>query len=182
MVLTMGSPRRGARWLAAPAALLVAAGRAPAPAAARADAGTAPNGSYVLARAASARPPIPFQFQVAGGTVAGTVDSARITLAADSSYTDQVTVRWLKAPSMLIPIPGLSPGPDAHVLTGAGHYTVQGTRVVFQPHDWVTRGFISTVSGTLDARSLTLTGLSGGLAGSRVAINAVFVPAGAGHR
>lgn len=165
------------QWLVAPTALLVAAW-APAPAS-HIRTSALPVGSYVLAQAARARPPIPFQFQMAGGTVAGTVDSARITLAADSSYTDQVTVRWLKAPSLLIPIPGLSPGPDPHVITGAGHYSIQGNRVVLQPSDWMTRGFISAVNGIVDGRSLTLTGMSGGLAGSRVAINAVFVHIGA---
>ena len=66
------------RWLMAPAALVVVAWL---PAHRRASGAAVPApvpaGAYVLARAASARPPIPFQFQMAGGVVAGTVDSAR---------------------------------------------------------------------------------------------------------
>ncbi|HEY7877610.1 MAG TPA: hypothetical protein VIC55_05275 [Gemmatimonadaceae bacterium] len=165
-----------ARWMAAPAALLAVAWL-PSVRAPRAGATVAPAGSYVLASAASARPPIPFQFQMGGATVAGTVDSARIVLAADSTFTDQVTVRWLKAPSLPIPIPGLRPGPDAHVLTGAGHYSVQGERMILEPSDWITRGLISTVEARSTAGSLTLTSMSGGLAGSHVRLNAVFTRA-----
>ncbi|HEY7895876.1 MAG TPA: hypothetical protein VIC24_13335 [Gemmatimonadaceae bacterium] len=133
-----------------------------------------PTGAYVLSRAASARPPIPFQFQLAGSVVAGVVDSARITLAADSSYTDKVTVRWTKAPSLPIPLPGFSAGPDPHTLTGSGRYTVQGGAVVLEPDDFVTKGFVRSVQARTDSTGLTLTGLTGGFAGSHVAINAVF--------
>lgn len=133
-----------------------------------------PAGSYVLARAAAARPPIPFKFQLAGSEVAGTVDSARITLAADSSYTDKVTVRWTKAPSLPFPIPGFSPGPDPHVLNGSGRYAIQGGTVTLQPDDFITRAFIKSVQAHADSLGLTLTGLSGGFAGSHVPVNAVF--------
>lgn len=133
-----------------------------------------PTGAYVLTRAASARPPIPFQFQLAGSMVAGVVDSARITLAADSSYTDKVTVRWTKAPSLPIPLPGLSAGPDPHTLSGSGRYTVQGGKVLLQPDDFITRGFVRSVEARADSVGLTLTGLSGGFAGSHVPVNAIF--------
>ncbi|MGH7647874.1 MAG: hypothetical protein ACREND_07130 [Gemmatimonadaceae bacterium] len=133
-----------------------------------------PTGAYVLARAASARPPIPFQFQLAGSVVAGVVDSARITLAADSSYTDKVTVRWTKAPALPIPLPGFSAGPDPHTFTGSGRYVVQGGRVVLQPDDFVTKGFVRSVEAQSDSTGLTLTGLSGGFAGSHVPVNALF--------
>lgn len=133
-----------------------------------------PTGAYILSRAAAARPPIPFKFLLAGSEVAGTVDSARITLAADSSYTDKVTVRWTKAPSLPFPIPGFSPGPDPHVLTGSGRYSVQGGQVTLQPDDFVTRAFVRSVQAHADSLGLTLTGLSGGFAGSHVPVNAVF--------
>jgi hypothetical protein len=165
--------RRMAPWLIG-AAVLVAGAWAPRAAAPRATAAPAPAGVYVLARAGAARPPIPFAFQMAGGVVSGTVDSARVTLAADSTYTDQIVVRWTKAPMLLIPIPGLQPGPDPHLLTGAGRYTVSGSQIVLQPGDFITRGFISSVYARTGAGTLTLVGASGGLAGSRVAFNAEF--------
>jgi len=133
-----------------------------------------PTGAYVLAHAASARPPIPFQFQLAGSVVAGTVDSARIVLAPDSTYTDKVTVRWTKAPSLPIPVPGFSPGPDPHVFTGSGRYTTQDARVALQPDDFVTRAFVRSVEARADSLGLTLTGMSGGFAGTHVPLNAVF--------
>ncbi len=136
--------------------------------------GALPTGAYVLSRAASARPPIPFQFQLAGSVVAGVVDSARITLAADSSYTDKVTVRWTKAPSLPIPLPGFSAGPDPHTLSGSGRYSVQGGTVVLEPDDFMTRGFVRSVQARTDSTGLTLTGLTGGFAGAHVGINAVF--------
>jgi len=169
--------RRLGRGLIAPAALLAAAWTTrTATAAARAApaAAAAPVGAYVLTRAGAVRPPIPFAFQMAGAVVSGLVDSARVTLAADSTYTDVVTVRWTKAPMLLIPIPGLQPGPDPHQLTGAGRYTVKGAQVVLQPGDFITRGFISSVYARAGAGTLTLMGASGGLAGSRVAFNAEF--------
>lgn len=133
-----------------------------------------PTGAYVLSRAASARPPIPFQFQLAGSVVAGVVDSARLVLAADSSYSDKVTVRWTKAPSLPLPLPGFSAGPDPHTFTGSGRYTVQGGTVVLEPDDFVTRGFVHSVQARTDSSVLTLTSLTGGFAGAHVAINAVF--------
>lgn len=139
-----------------------------------AHAAALPTGAYVLSRAAAARPPIPFQFQLAGSVVAGAVDSARITLAADSSYTDKVTVRWTKAPSLPFPLPGFSAGPDPHTFTGSGRYSVQGGTVVLEPDDFVTRGFVRAVQARSDSTNLTLTGLTGGFAGAHVAINAVF--------
>lgn len=134
----------------------------------------APTGVYVLARSGAQRPPIPFAFQMAGAVVAGTVDSARVTLAADSTYTDQIVVRWTKAPSLFIPIPGLQAGPDPHLLTGSGRYTVTGSQIVLQPGDFITRGFISTVYARTGTGTLTMVGASGGLAGSRVAFYAEF--------
>lgn len=133
-----------------------------------------PTGAYILSSAAKARPPIPFQFQLAGSVVAGVVDSARITLAADSSYTDKVTVRWTKAPALPIPLPGFSAGPDPHTLSGTGRYVVQGGRVVLEPDDFVTKGFVRSVEARADSAGLTLTGLSGGFAGSHVPVNALF--------
>lgn len=134
----------------------------------------APTGVYVLARAGALRPPIPFAFQMPGGMVEGVVDSARVTLAADSTYTDQIVVRWTKAPNLLIPIPGLQPGPDPHLLAGTGRYTVTGSQIVLQPGDFVTRGFVGSVYARTGAGTLTMVGASGGLAGSRVAFNAEF--------
>ena len=133
-----------------------------------------PTGAYILARAASARPPIPFKFLLAGSEVAGTVDSARITLAADSSYADKVTVRWTKAPSLPFPIPGFSPGPDPHVLSGSGRYTVHGGTMTLEPDDFITRAFVKSVQAHTDSSGLTLTGMSGGFAGAHVPVNAVF--------
>jgi len=160
------------RFAIAPVALCLAATAATARWAVRPAA--LPTGAYVLSRAASARPPIPFQFLLAGSVVAGSVDSARIMLAADSSYTDKVTVRWTKAPSLPFPIPGLSPGPDPHVITGSGRYTVQGGQIALEPDDFVTRAFVKSVQARADSSGLTLTGMSGGFAGAHVPLNAVF--------
>jgi len=162
-----------ARRVALPAAL-VAAAWGPAPARRSPPTVTAPAGVYVLSRAAAARPPIPFAFQVAGGTVSGTVNGARLTLASDGTYTDDVVVRWEKAPPVPLPIPGLQPGPDPRVLRGAGRYTTTGDRIVLQPDDWISRGIVSAVEAKAGTSTLTLVGASGGLAGSRVRLDAEF--------
>jgi hypothetical protein len=171
MVLQPQIPDMRLRFTIGPALCVLAA-----TAAARASThrSALPTGAYVLSRAASARPPIPFKFLLAGSEVAGTVDSARITLAADSSYTDKVTVRWTKAPSLPFPIPGFSPGPDPHVLSGSGRYAVHGGTVTLEPDDFITRAFIKSVEARADSLGLTLTGMSGGFAGAHVPVNAVF--------
>jgi hypothetical protein len=171
MVLQPQIPNMRLRFAIAPALCLVAATAATGASTHRS---AIPAGAYILSRAAAARPPIPFKFLLAGSEVAGTVDSARITLAADSSYTDKVTVRWTKAPSLPIPIPGFSPGPDPHVLTGSGTYRVQGGVVTLQPDDFVTRALVRSVQARADSLGMTLTGMSGGFAGAHVPVNAVF--------
>ncbi|HEY9515216.1 MAG TPA: hypothetical protein VIQ74_05985 [Gemmatimonadaceae bacterium] len=129
-------------------------------------------GVYVLQRATGARPPIPFTMNVAGGTVAGTVDGARIVLTSDGTYTNDVVVRWTKAP--LLPIPGFEADGEPHTLKGGGSYTVDDEKIVLRPGDMFSRGVVSSIQATADARALNLVSASGGLAGSSTRLDAHF--------
>lgn len=130
-------------------------------------------GVYVLQRASGARPPIPFEMNVAGGTVAGTVDGARVILASDGSYTNDVVVTWTKTP--MLPIPGLEADGKPHTLAGTGTYKVDGEKIILRPADMFSRGVVRSVEATAGDKALDLLSASGGLAGSNVPINAHFV-------
>lgn len=130
-------------------------------------------GVYVLQRASGARPPIPFEMSVAGGAVAGTVDGARVILASDGSYTNDVVVTWTKTP--MLPIPGLEADGKPHTLAGSGTYKVDGDKIVLRPADMFSRGVVRSVEATAGEKGLDLLSASGGLAGSSVSINAHFV-------
>lgn len=131
------------------------------------------SGVYVLKRASGARPPIPFTMSVAGGTLAGTVDGARVILASDGSYTNDVVVTWTKTP--MLPIPGLEADGKPHTLAGSGSYKVEGSKVVLRPADMFSRGVVSSVQASAADSVLDLISASGGLAGSSAPINAHFV-------
>jgi hypothetical protein len=130
-------------------------------------------GVYVLKRASGARPPIPFSMSVAGGTLAGTVDGARVVLASDGSYTNDVVVTWTKTP--MLPIPGLEADGKPHTLAGSGSYKVDGEKIVLRPADMFSRGVVSSVKAMAADSVLDLLSASGGLAGSSVPINAHFI-------
>jgi hypothetical protein len=130
-------------------------------------------GVYVLKRASGTRPPIPFSMKMAGGTLAGTVDGARVILASDGSYTNDVVVTWTQAP--MLPIPGLQADGKPHTLAGSGSYKVDGKNLVLTPADMFSRGVVSSVRGSAADSVLDLLTASGGMAGSKVAINAHFV-------
>ncbi len=164
------------------AAALVSLGAAWAPAPARgheaanvavARGTAAVSGVYVLERASGKRPPIPFSMNVAGGTVAGTVDGARVILASDGSYTNDVVVTWTKTP--MLPIPGLEADGKPHTLAGSGSYALRGDTLVLRPADMFSRGLVRSVAATTGEKELDLVSASGGLAGSSVPINAHFV-------
>jgi hypothetical protein len=131
------------------------------------------SGVYVLQRASGTRPPIPFEMSVAGGKVAGTVDGARVVLASDGSYTNDVIVTWTDAP--MLPIPGLEADGKPHTLAGSGTYKVEGKKIVLRPADMFTRGVVRSLEATTGDKALDLLSASGGLAGSSVSINAHFV-------
>lgn len=130
-------------------------------------------GVYVLKRASGARPPIPFAMSVAGGQLAGTVDGARVVLASDGSYTNDVVVTWTKTP--MLPIPGLEADGKPHTLAGSGTYKVEGRKIVLRPADMFSRGVVSSVQAMAADSVLDFVSASGGLAGSNVSINAHFV-------
>lgn len=130
-------------------------------------------GVYVLKAASGARPPIPFSMNMAGGTLAGTVDGARVILANDGSYTNDVVVTWTKAP--MLPVPGLEADGKAHTLAGSGSYKVDGKKIVLKPADMFSRGVVSSIVASAADSVLDLVSASGGLAGSSTAINAHFV-------
>jgi hypothetical protein len=130
-------------------------------------------GVYVLKRASGSRPPIPFAMNVAGGTLAGTVDGARVILASDGSYTNDVVVTWTKTP--MLPIPGLEADGKPHTLAGSGRYKVDDGKLTLRPADMFSRGVVSAVQATAADSVLDLVSASGGLAGSSVPINAHFV-------
>lgn len=130
-------------------------------------------GVYVLKRASGARPPIPFSMSMAGGTLAGTVDGARVVLASDGSYTNDVVVTWTRAP--MLPIPGLEADGKPHTLAGSGSYKVDGKKIVLRPADMFSRGVVSSVQASAADSVLDLLSASGGMAGSNVSINAHFV-------
>jgi hypothetical protein len=130
-------------------------------------------GVYVLKRASGARPPIPFAMSVAGGKLAGTVDGARVVLASDGSYTNDVVVTWTQTP--MLPIPGLEADGKPHTLAGSGTYKVEGKKIVLRPADMFSRGVVSSVQAMAADSVLDLVSASGGLAGSNVSINAHFV-------
>lgn len=132
-----------------------------------------PTGVYVLKRASGKRPPIPFAMSMAGGTLAGTVDGARVVLASDGSYTNDVVVTWTKAP--MLPIPGLEVDGKPHTLAGSGSYKVDGSKIVLRPADMFSRGVVRSVQASAADSVLDLQSASGGLAGSEIAINAHFV-------
>lgn len=164
----------------ASALVSLAAAWAPAPTSSRSsDRGAVASrsadipGVYVLQRASGARPPIPFEMSVAGGTVAGTVDGARVVLASDGSYTNDVVVTWTKAP--MLPIPGLEADGKPRTLAGTGTYKVDGDKITLRPADMFSRGVVRSVEATAGEKGLDLLSASGGLAGSSVAINAHFV-------
>lgn len=154
---------------------LLAGGVWPGAAAARAAA--APPraglaGVYVLAQARGERPPVPFAFEIAGGTVSGVVDGARVILAPDGTYRSDVTIRWENAPAL--PMLGLESGREARVVRGAGRYTVRDSIITLQPGDWMSRRLTSAVTARANDRTLTLLEASGGLAGARLALDAQF--------
>ncbi len=164
------------------AAALVSLAAAWAPAPARSDSPSraaaasrmaAVSGVYVLQRASGKRPPLPFEMSVAGGAVAGTVDGARVVLASDGSYTNDVVVTWTKTP--MLPIPGLEADGKPHTLAGSGTYKVDGDKIVLRPADMFSRGVVRAVEATAGEKALDLLSASGGLAGSSVSINAHFV-------
>jgi len=168
----------------ATALISLAAAWAPAPARIHSTDHTAPasrmtsrmaelSGVYVLQRASGARPPIPFAMSVAGGKVAGTVDGARVALASDGSYTNDVVVTWTETP--MLPIPGLEADGKPHTLAGSGTYKVDGEKIILRPADMFSRGVVRSVEATAGEKALDLLSASGGLAGSNVAINAHFV-------
>jgi hypothetical protein len=130
-------------------------------------------GVYVLQRASGARPPIPFEMNMAGGALAGTVDGARVVLASDGSYTNDVVVTWTKTP--MLPIPGLEADGKPHTLAGSGTYKVDGAKVILRPADMFSRGVVRSVEASAGEKGLDLLSASGGLAGSSVSINAHFV-------
>lgn len=130
-------------------------------------------GVYVLARATGARPPIPFSMSMAGGTIAGTVDGARLILSDDGSYTNDVVVRWTKSPPL--PIPGLEADGKPHTLAGSGRYTVKGDTIVIRPGDMFSRGVVGAIRATAADSALDLRSASGGLAGSGTRLDAHFV-------
>lgn len=131
------------------------------------------SGVYVLQRASGARPPIPFEMSVAGGKVAGTVDGARVVLASDGSYTNDVVVTWTETP--MLPIPGLEADGKPHTLAGSGTYKVDGEKIILRPADMFSRGVVRSVEASAGEKALDLHSASGGLAGSNVSINAHFV-------
>ncbi|MBX6330303.1 MAG: hypothetical protein IRY91_00500 [Gemmatimonadaceae bacterium] len=131
-------------------------------------------GVYVLARATGTRPPIPFVLQAPGGPVSGTIDGARVTLAADSTYTDEVVVRWVKAPTLPFPVPGLEPGKEPRVVRGAGRYTVQGSKITLEPGDFIARGLVRSVEARAAEKALTLTGATAGISGQHFSLDAEF--------
>ena len=131
------------------------------------------SGVYVLQRASGARPPIPFEMSVAGGKVAGTVDGARVVLASDGSYTNDVVVTWTETP--MLPIPGLEADGKPHTLAGSGTYKVDGKKIILRPADMFSRGVVRSVEATGGEKQLDLLTASGGLASSNVSINAHFV-------
>lgn len=130
-------------------------------------------GVYVLQRASGSRPPIPFAMAVGGGKVAGTVDSARVILASDGNYTNDVVVTWTDTP--MLPIPGLEADGKPHTLAGSGTYKVEGNKITLQPADMFSRGVVRSFRGTTGEKALDVVSASGGLAGSSVSINAHFV-------
>jgi len=131
------------------------------------------SGVYVLQNASGTRPPIPFEMSVAGGTVAGTVDGARVILASDGSYTNDIVVTWTKAP--LLPIPGFEADGKPRTLAGTGSYKVDGDKIVLRPADMFSRGIVRSVEASAGDKGLDLLSASGGLAGSNISINAHFV-------
>lgn len=157
----------GAAWAPAPASDHGAAGEA------LANRMSAIAGVYVLQRASGKKPPIPFAMSVVGGDVAGTVDGARVVLASDGSYTNDIVVTWTETP--MLPIPGLSADGKPHTLAGSGRYEMKGDTLVLKPADMFSRGIVRTVAATTGEKELDLVSASGGLAGSRVPINAHFV-------
>ena len=169
--------RRRSQWAAA---LLVVSGVGFGPAwhdSARSvhrAATAAPAGVYVLARATGTRPPIPFVLQAPGGPVSGTIEGARVTLAADSTYTVEVVVRCVKAPALPFPVPGLEPGKEPRVVRGAGRYTVQGNKIVLEPGDLIARGLVRSVEARAAEKALTLTGATAGIGGQHFSLDAEF--------
>jgi hypothetical protein len=163
----------------AAALVSLAAAWAPAPSRAPLDRGSLASrtaelaGVYVLQRASGSRPPIPFEMKVAGGALAGTVDGARVVLASDGTYTNDVVVTWTKTP--MLPIPGLEADGKPHTLAGSGTYKVDGDKVVLRPGDMFSRGVVRSVEASAGEKMLDLVSASGGLAGSSIPINAHFV-------
>ena len=164
------------------AAALVSLAAAWAPAPARTDSSSraaitsrmaAVSGVYVLQRASGKRPPIAFEMSVAGGAVAGTVDGARVVLASDGSYTNDVVVTWSKTP--MLPIPGPEADGKPHTLAETGTYKVDGAKITLRPADMFSRGVVRSVEATAGEKALDLLTASGGLAGSSVSIDAHFV-------
>jgi hypothetical protein len=162
--------RRSGRGLAAGLAVPLLAGLTP-PRAPHSDA-PASAGVYVLARATGSRPPIPFAIESGAGTLAGTIDGARLVLSTDSTYTSDVVVRWQQLPAL--PIPGLAGGPEPRVLHGHGRYVRRAQRITLEPQDLLSRSLTRTVDAASGERTLTLTGASGGLAGEHVTLDAEF--------
>lgn len=131
------------------------------------------SGVYVLQRASGKRPPIPFAMSVAGGKVAGTVDGARVVLASDGSYTNDIVVTWTETP--MLPIPGLEADGKPHTVAGSGSYKVDGDKIILRPADMFSRGVVRSVEASASEKVLDLLSASGGLAGSNAPINAHFV-------
>jgi hypothetical protein len=159
--------RRGARYALLLGVLGVGAAwrHAPAPAPAA--------GVFALTKAAGNPPPVPFALEVMGGSITGTVNGARVTLADDGSYTSDVVVQWKS--TLPIPVPGIQNGKEPQAIRGTGRYTSTDSSITFEPDDFLSRRFIRTVTAKRGEKTLTLVGASGGLAGSHVDINAEFV-------
>jgi hypothetical protein len=130
-------------------------------------------GVFALTRAAGNPPPVPFALELMGGTISGTVNGARVTLAQDGSYTSDVVVQWTT--TLPFPVPGMQGGKEPQALHGTGRYTVTDSTITFEPDDFISRRFIKTLTAKGGEKTLTLVGASGGLAGQHVDINAEFV-------
>lgn len=134
-------------------------------------AGTAaPAGSYTLIRAGGAAPPVDFAMETPAGSVAGTIDAARVDLAADGSYASDVTVSWTNPPA----IPFLPSGKGQHVLHGTGHYAARGDDIVLEPDDFLSRRLARVLTAHTEGTRIRLTRAEGGMAGERRDLNALF--------
>ncbi|HXY31566.1 MAG TPA: hypothetical protein VEI06_12720 [Gemmatimonadaceae bacterium] len=131
-------------------------------------------GEYVLTRAGTVKPPANFVIPLAGMGASGTIDSARVVLAADGSYTSQLVVRWRDVP--LIPVPGIGKAGERDVLNGQGHWTASHGTIVIEPSDLLSRTLIKSLTArAVGSRSILLISASGGLAGDTIPMSAEFV-------